>query len=445
MGDQLRPHALSCFGNRTASTPNLDRMGAAGIATAGCPLCSPFRGSMLTSRYPHDCIPGHDVPMPDGLPTVADAFSRNGYDTAWFGKWHVDGDTNRPKGTRPAFQTVAHGRRGGFRTWLGYENNNAQYDCWLHGHRADGTAVEHYQLEDYETDALTDLLVHYLEDRSDPDETAAEPFFACLSVQPPHGPYVAPPEWLGRHCPEDVELRPNVPPIERITTAARRDLARYYAMVENLDWNVGRVLEALRKAGLADDTVVLFFSDHGDMHGSHGRILKCVPYEESLRMPFIVGTASESFRITPTAPGWTPSLVNHVDLAPTSLGLAGIDAPEWMRGTDYSGYYFDQRPRPKDEPGSAYIQLVDPGWTNRYACDRERPWRGVVTGDGWKYAVLEGQPWLMFNLTEDPFELANLATDGRFSRKRRELQDLLEEWLEETGDSFNLPEIPISG
>lgn len=445
MGDQLRPHALSCFGNPTTSTPNLDGMGAAGIGTAGSPLCSPFRGSMLTSRYPHECVPGHDVAMPDGLPTVADVFNEHGYDTAWFGKWHVDGDVNRPAGTRPAFQTVQRARRGGFATWLGYENNNAQYDCWLHGHQAEGAEVDLYQLQGYESDALTDLLIDYLKARPGPHESAAQPFFACLSVQPPHSPYVAPREWLDRHRPEDVELRPNVPPVERVTTAARRDLARYYAMVENLDWNVGRVLQALRDTGLADDTVVVFFSDHGDMHGSHGRILKCVPHEESLRMPFIVGTASETFRIELAERDWTPALVNHVDLAPTTLGLADIEAPDWMTGTDYSGYYLPHRPRPADEPDSAYIQLVDPGWTNRYACDRERPWRGVVTRDGWKYAVLEGQPWLMFDLKEDPFELANLALDGRFSKQRRELQNLLERWIDQTGDTFDLPEIPVLG
>lgn len=400
---------------------------------------------MLTSRYPHQCIPGHDVAMPAGLPTVADVFNEHGFDTAWFGKWHVDGDVNRPPGSRPAFQTVKHGRRGGFSTWLGYENNNAQYDCWLHGHQADGTVVDHYQLQGYETDALTDLLIDYLEARSGPNASAGKPFFACLSVQPPHSPYVAPQEWLDRHRPEDVVLRANVPSVERVVMAARRDLPRYYAMIENLDWNVGRVLQALRATGLAESTAIVFFSDHGDMHGSHGRILKCVPHEESLRMPFIVGTASESFRIEFTEEDWTPTVVNHVDLAPTALGLAGIDAPNWMTGTDYSGYYMAHRPKPSNEPESAYIQLVDPGWTNRYACDRERPWRGVVTRDGWKYAVLERQPWLMFDLNEDPFELANLALDGRFSKKRRELQDLLEGWLERTGDAFELPEIPIVG
>jgi arylsulfatase A-like enzyme len=279
-------------------------------------------------------------------------------------------------------------------------------------------------------------LLGYLHDRGhEPDQ----PFFAVLSVQPPHSPYVAPPEWLARHRAEDIQLRPNVPPVPRVQDAARQDLAAYYAMIENLDWNVGRVLAALRENGLAERTIVVFFSDHGDMHGSHGRILKCVPYEESIRIPLLVGTASEEFRLR--ASDSAPSLMNHVDLPVTTLGLCGIDAPEWMRGMDYSWCWRAGRPR-RDVPESTLLQLVDPGWTNRFACDRERPWRGIVTRDGWKYAVLEGQPWLLFDLNEDPHETANLALDGRFAKRRRELQNRLAEWLAATGDRFLLPELP---
>src|SRR5690606_8270958 len=104
----------------------------------------------------------------------------------------------------------------------------------------------------------------YLDDRAQD----RQPFFAALSVQPPHDPYVAPAEYLGRHLPSELEMRPNVPDVERVQAQARRELAGYYGMIENWDDNVGRILAKLNALDLAFDTHIVFFSDHGDMHGS---------------------------------------------------------------------------------------------------------------------------------------------------------------------------------
>jgi arylsulfatase A-like enzyme len=431
---------VGCTGNALLNTPHIDSLAPSGqTAIAGSPLCTPFRSALLTGQYPHRGAAGHDVALPDGQQMISDVFNNEGYHTAYFGKWHLDGAVNRQKGQREALQLVRKERRNGFETWLGYENNNAQYDCWLHGHGESGEEVDHFKLGKYETDALTDHLIDYLDTRAlDTKTEDADPFFAVLSVQPPHHPYVAPKEWTKKFTPETVALRPNVPDIARVTNQTREDLAGYYAMIENLDWNVGRIRSALRAGGLDKNTIVVFFSDHGDMHGSHGQILKCSPYEESIRIPFVIGgavTQSDHIRIS------CPDIVNHVDIAPTTLGMCDIDPPDWMDGTDYSYYFVANRRKPVSAPGSAYLQLVDPGFVHGFAVDRERPWRGVVTQDGWKYAVLEGQPWMMFNLNEDPYELANLALDRRFCRKREELQGQLIEWMARTQDSFALPSI----
>jgi arylsulfatase A-like enzyme len=431
-GDQHRAQALSVMEDPNVQTPNIDRLAVSSrTGIAGSPLCSPFRGSLLTSQYPHRCIPGHDIALPNGMPTVATAFSHSGYQTAYIGKWHVDGAVHRLSDTRPAFQYVDPSRRGDFDYWLGYENNNNQYDCWVHGHYEDGTPIDSYKLHGYETDALTDLLIEYLGNQS-----LDQPFFVALSVQPPHSPYIAPPKFMERHRSEAIQLRPNVPSVDRVQQQARHSLAGYYAMIENLDWNVGRILQTLGNTGLADQTILVFFSDHGDMHGSQARILKCVPWEESIRIPFLVcGSGID------TGLDDYPELINHVDIAPTTLGLCGIDAPESMVGVDYSGYFASDRQKPINPPDSAFLQLVDPGWIYGFASDRERPWRGIVTNDSWKYVVLEGQPWLMYNLNDDPYELANLALDGRFKQERQNLQDKLMDWITRTGDMFELPEI----
>ncbi len=434
-GDQHRAQALSCNGDPNLNTPNIDRLSAEGQnyerAVSGFPLCCPFRGSLLTSRYPHECVPGHEHQMPPDMPTVAQVFNDHGFHTAYFGKWHVDGFHEREG--RAAMHIIPPERRGGFQTWVGYENNNSQWDCWVHG--GEGDDAFHYRLPGYETDALTDLLIDYIHERGQARQAGhAEPFFAVLSVQPPHNPYVAPPEWMAHHTPAHVHLRPNVPPVDWIQTRARRDLAGAYAMIENLDWNVGRIREALVEAELDLDTHLIFFSDHGDLHGSHGQFHKTAPWEESIRVPFIVGGLHPRYE---GRGGRPPFPINHVDIAPTTLGLCGIDAPDWMRGYDYSGERLSGRPR-GEAPDSAFLQSVIP---TGHGDSVDRPWRGVVTLDGWKYMVLEGQPWLMFNLNEDPYELVNLAHNTKYKQERQRLQARLARWVHETGDTFALPEL----
>ncbi|MCL5271259.1 MAG: sulfatase, partial [bacterium] len=436
------------LGEDQVATPAIDRLaGSVGMtAVAGSPLCSPFRGSMLTSRYPHECIPGHDWPLPEGAPTIATALGEAGYRTAYYGKWHVNGHVEGVADAVSEKQAIPPARRGGFNLWLGYENNNAQWNVWLHGHDDRGREIERFKLNSYETDATTDLVTEDLKDlarrRTAGDET---PFFTVVSVQPPHSPYQAPEQWEARHRPETIRLRPNVPPVERITREARRDLARYYAMIENLDWNVGRIVETLEQTGLLEDTYIVFFSDHGDMHGSHGLCLKCYPYEESIRVPFIVSRGGRPCGPARRRP--VDTVINHVDIAATTMGLCGLKAPAWMRGHDYAAQIDPSlaetgRGSGETAPDSAFLQLVEPGFRYGFAPDRERPWRGVVTADGWKYAVLEGQPWVMFNLNEDPYELANLALDRRFVAQRQRLQDRLRAWMEATGDGdFRLPDI----
>ena len=432
-GDQHRAQALGLAGDPNVHTPNIDRLAGEGVyfpnAVGGCPLCSPYRGSLLSGRYPHNAVPAHQDQLDPILPTIAKPFREAGYRTSYFGKWHVDGFKEKAD-QRGALHIVPRERRGGFDDWVGYENNNAPWDSWVHGH-LNGKEVEHHRLPGYETDELTEMMLDYIDDRArERSAGQADPFFAVLSVQPPHDPYIAPAEWMERHTPGAVQLRENVPHIERVVRRARRDLAGYYAMIENLDWNVGRIIDALLANGMYEDTHIIVFSDHGDMHGSHGMTHKTNPYEESLRVPMVFGGGRRYAMKT----GSCNAPINHVDMGPTSLGLCGIDVPDWMQGTDYSHRRVRKEAGP--EPDSAFCQLVVP---TGHGDSTDRPWRAVVTRDGWKYACLEGQPWLMFNLNEDPYEQANLAHNTVFGGKRKELDDRLRQWIADTGDEFEMP------
>ncbi|MFW6062267.1 MAG: sulfatase [Planctomycetota bacterium] len=433
-GDQHRGQALSCMGDPNLNTPNIDRMAREGIqfpnAVSGFPLCCPYRGSLITSRYPHKCVPGHEYPLPEGMPTIATALNDAGYHTAYFGKWHLAG---WPEGKgRAAHYITDPDRRGDFAEWTGYDNNNSQWDCWVHG--GEGDDAFHYRLPGYETDSLTDMLIDYLARQATLQEESDQPFFAVLSVQPPHDPYLAPEQFMSLHNPATVEMRPNVPEIPSVQESARREIAGYYAQIENLDWNVGRIRQALMDLGLNEDTYVVFFSDHGDMHGSHGQFRKMTPHEEAIRVPFVMAGDASQYQ---TGHGRPDYPVNHVDIAPTTLGLCGVDVPDWMEGTDYSGLLLKGKDA-GELPDSAYLQSVVP---TCHGNSIDRPWRGIVTRDGWKYVCLEGQPWLMFDLNDDPYEQRNLAHNSRYWAKRKQLHDRLAQWIADTDDEFDLPEV----
>jgi arylsulfatase A-like enzyme len=435
LGDQHRGQALSCMSDANVQTPNVDAMAHMGVnfthAVSGFPLCCPFRGSMLTARYPHHCVPGHEYPLPEGQPTLTEPLKAAGYRTAYFGKWHLAGFREREG--RAAMHVTDPAKRGGFDQWVGYENNNSQYDCWVHG--GAGKDAFHYRLPGYETDALTDLLVRYIRERgAEAKQPDARPFFAVLSVQPPHNPYVAPPEYMRRHNPSVIELRPNVPRMPGVDDQARRDLAGYYAQIENWDWNVGRVLDALRQQDLLFNTHVLFFADHGDMHGSHGQFKKVTPHEEAIRIPFVISGEVPHYHGRKN--GRWPVPVNSVDIAPTTLGLCGVERPKWMEGTDWSHYRIQRPGAAAPEPDSAYLQNVIP---TGHHDSVNKPYRGVVTRDGWKYACFEGVSWLMFNLRDDPYELANLAHNSKYKAERAKLIARLRQWVADTGDRFNIP------
>ncbi len=431
--DQQPAYSLACNGDPNSRTPHLDRMSASGFnfpnAVAGFPLCCPFRGSLLTGRYPHHCVPAHEAPLPPELPTAADLFNAAGYDTAYFGKWHLDGVKEREH-PRACKELIPRERRGRFNRWLAYENNNMQYDCHIHGHLDANTEVPLTKLKGYETDELTTLLLNYLRER----KTSSQPFFTILSVQPPHNPYIAPADYHARYNPQSVTLRPNVAHNPIVENRARHDLAGMYAMIENLDANIGRILDTLRDTDLEDDTWIFFFSDHGDMHGSHGLWKKVNPYHEATNIPFIVFN-NAAYRSRNHMLDGRPQLpINTPDILPTTLGLAHIPCPAFLEGFDYSSIFRGRRP--DAPPASAFLQNVIP---TGHPDSIDRPYRGVFTADKWKYACTEEGDWLLFDLNTDPYEESNLAFNTAHTARRAQLRQMTADWITSTGDSFKMP------
>jgi len=425
--DQLRAQALGYMGDPNARTPFINDLSLKGTtftdAVSGCPWSSPFRGALLTSKYNNQCGVYITPQLLDrNLPLVTDVYNENGYLTAYFGKWHLNGSNKRI--------FVPRENRGRFHIWLGYELNGDHNNTWIHGHDIWGREdkiPDAEKLGKYETDALTDKLIDFLKRR--PKD---KPFFAVLSVHPPHDPYVAPPEYMEHYPVNGIKLRPNVPENDEWQKSYRKILAGYYGMIENLDYNIGRILKTLHELNLEESTNLAFFSDHGDCHGSHGFVKKSSPWEEAIRIPCLFLPAGKTGRQR-----FTNIPFNHVDFAPTSLGLCEIEKPDWMSGTDLSSFIVEDRPAPQKEPDSVFLQHIH---RKRFDC-LNRPWRAIRTRDGWKYVILEGQPIMMFNLNDDPYEMTNLVYLDTYNEKREELQEKLRNWIASTGDEFLMPEL----
>lgn len=415
---------MSHLGDPNVRTPVMDRLAREGLsfrtAFANCPICVPSRGTIFSGRHAH-CGPMQfqDDAYRISAPSTATLLRAQGYHTAYFGKSHlgmvktqalVPGrrDPARP---RPPGMRTPERHRAGFQDWHGFEDNrDALFDIQVY-HNDEREARVH---PGYETDAMADLLISYLE-RYDRDE----PLFLVWSVLPPHFPLDVPEKWL-RHDPATLQVPPNFSD----TPEYRQNLARYYAMIENLDWNLGRILDRLEQLPRfrGERTATVYFSDHGDFMGSHRRhSRKEYPQEEGIRVPAIFHWPGHI-----PATGAIDGLFSLVDLLPTTLGLAGVPVPSYCQGRDFSPLL---RGEPFTGPTDVFFGLcLGP----RYSLDFIN-WRAVRT-DTWKYVFYEDGHEQLYDLKRDPFELHNLADEEPEQKTR--LRQLLRERMKELREPY---------
>ncbi|MGI9385005.1 MAG: sulfatase family protein, partial [Methyloligellaceae bacterium] len=399
-------------------TPHLDGFARESAvftnAVSMLPVCGPYRGSLLPGRSPLSTgLVLNDIALKTTEVSVAHAFKAGGYRTGYIGKWHVDGpDRTAPVPPGP--------RRQGFEYWVGanFEHN---YDRSRFTDN-DG-AIKTWK--GWDAEAQTSLAIDYLRGHAGPD-----PFCLFLSWGPPHHPYrLAPQDYLDMYDPAAIPGRPNCPDVPR------DDLWGYYAQTTFLDDQFGRILEALDEAGLRDDTVLVFTSDHGDMHGSHDHYKKQWPWNESIKVPFVL-----------RYPGAVPAGVtldfpiNVVDIMPTLLGLAGVAVPDTVEGVDLAPFIRGDR---DDPPESVLIMnpcpfsVGDPRGPDQYPDYRGRrlEYRGVIT-DRYTYVRTIDDPWLLYDNREDPYQMANLIDDPGHAGTRDRLEALMRDHMHRIGDAF---------
>jgi len=407
--DQMRAQACGYGGDPNLATPNLDRLAGESLqfaaAVSGCPVCCPYRASLMTGQYPltHGIFL-NDLHLHDDSVTVGKVFSGVGYETAYIGKWHLNG-----RG-RSAF--IPPENRQGFKFWRVLEcthdyNNSLYY----------GDDATQRNWKGYDAIAQTAEAEAYLRGRD-----RRKPFALFLSWGPPHNPYqTAPPEYRARFQPEQIRLRPNVP---ESNTWARQALAGYYAHIAALDDCLGQLMTALREEGLDENTILVFTSDHGDMLGSHGQTTKQRPWDESILVPFMLRFPKRFGRGRRTV----NAVLNTPDIMPTLLGLCEITVPPSVEGKDLFGSVSGP------EKEAALIASYSPfhDWARKKG---GREFRGVRTASHTYVRDLQG-PWLLYDNLEDPYQQVNRSSDPDFARVRQSLDEILHHKLEATRDEF---------
>lgn len=411
MPDQLRAAALSYMGNPDVRTPNIDRLASESVVLpntfANTPVCGPARANILTGRYAHcNGMVANDLRLRESEPTLSRVIRDAGYRTGFIGKWHLDGGPRLPGFVPPG------PRRHGFEFWAANECSHAHFNTQYFR-----DTPQAFPIGKFEPEVWTDLGIEFLRNQRD----SAQPFFLTIQVGPPHDPYKAPPEYRRLYDPAKLKMLPNWQ--AKPGAPGPQQIAEYYGMVTAVDDQVGRFLKALDESGLAEDTIVLFSSDHGDMLGSQGQRLKRKPWEESIHVPGLLRYPRK------LRPGRNGTFFTHVDFAPTLLGLCGIAAPDTMQGADLSSVLTGKR-RTK-APESAFFQIFGP-----YKGDgTEAGWRGVRT-ERYMYARYESRPWVLYDLKRDPYETRNLVSDPVSKPLLEDMDQRLTKWMERTGDSW---------
>jgi arylsulfatase A-like enzyme len=410
-GDQWGAFATGYGGNPDVQTPNIDALAAESVvfstAVSCCPVCTPYRANLLTGRFPlsHGLFL-NDLRLPEDEVSIADVLEAEGYDTAYIGKWHLDGPE------RSAF-TPPGRRRHGFDYW-------AVADCthdYMHSIYYRGEDPTPRYWDGYDAHAQTDDAISYIESHGQ-----QRPYCLFLSWGPPHFPWrEVPQKYLDMYDGRRFGRTPNRWEVDE------RQLAGYYAHCTALDDDIGRLVEALDRTGQADDTIFVFTSDHGTMMGSHGLVttLKQYPYAESALVPLVVRYPREQGE-----PRRMEAPLNEVDLMPTLLSMAGAPIPEGVQGQDLSHLVTGA---PGDAPTSSLVMSVAPFNINYLA--HMPAYRGIYTSRYAYMRSLQG-PWLLFDNANDPYQMHNLALLPEHADLVQELDTQLQTWLDRTHDPF---------
>ncbi len=426
--DDLRYDGLG-FLTPEVQTPNIDQLAADGTyfpnAVVTTSLCSPSRATILTglTTQNHGIVDNNNT-TEEGLVFFPRYLQDAGYETGFFGKWHMGEGNDSP--------------RPGFDRWVSFAGQGHYYPV----SRSDGSNnvinVDgvHVEQQGYITDELTDYAVDWLENQRDP----SKPFFMYLSHKAVHSNAVPAPRHRNQYSetefalPETVEITEDYTNGKPMWVKNQRNswhgidffyasdrkmtdyLRDYYGALSSVDESVGRLRKRLQMAGLDQDTVIIFYSDNGFLAGDHGLIDKRNAYESSVRVPMIVYAPGDA---QPGSKNMTR--VRNLDLAPTFLDIAGVDAPSHFEGKSAWALITGEETRATwGEPDFLYQYYWE--WSFPMT-----PTTLAITRGDIKYIQYHGIWDLeeLYDLAKDPMEKVNRINDPDYYFIRQELRESL--------------------
>jgi arylsulfatase A-like enzyme len=447
-------------GNRLLATPHLDRLAAEGArltcAFTTVPLCTPTRASLWTGLWPthhgvlintHWRAPAlapQNSRLPEGMPTLGTILHDAGYATAYFGKWHVGNEADLRRAgfdyTLPGGAYSQHLRERGVRREV---RDKITRDYIVKDYLFAG--ITNLDGSDFHEIWLCDqaeqwLRRHVAGPGRAQDGQAGQPFGCVVSLPGPHPGYVVPERYAVLYDQQDMPLWPNThddlagkPSLHRlyrdvITHAGtltddewRTCIARYYAYCTLIDEQLGRMLALLAELGVAESTLVLFVSDHGDLIGAHGLWDKGpFLYEEQVHIPCIA-------RLPGVLPAGSvaDAFVSLLDLLPTLVEGLGQTLPQPVDGRSVWPQLCG-RPSPPDWPDDVHVQYHGEAIS---LCSI----RAVRTGR-YKYVYYPFDRSELYDLQEDPWEVRNLIDDPASQTILDEMRGRMVAWMERTDD-----------
>ena len=445
--DDLRPDAVGCLGSKHVKTPQIDAVAAEGVrfTNSFCTtsLCSPSRASILTGLYAHaHGVRNNFTELPADLPTWPGRLQREGYATAYIGKWHMGEANDSP--------------RPGFDWFVSHKGQGKYFDTeWnVNGQRRETP-------KGYYTTVVTDYCLDWLASQQD------RPWALCLGHKAPHSFYfpepkyehafddvtvrypasafqlATQPDWIRQRLPTWhgiygplFDWRKNFPDRRPEAVADFENMVRaYWGTVLSVDDSLGRLVTFLKKTGQYDNTLIIFMGDNGLLEGEHGMVDKRTMHEPSIRVPLIARGPG-----LPTGATVTGQVLTE-DIAPSILDLCAAQPLADIQGRSW-----------RKLAGDAETDWRT-GWVYEYDYEKQFPYtpniRGIRT-DRWKfirYPHGDGSPDRhtpeLYDLKIDPLEVTNLAENPDFAAKRAELEQHLVAELTALGLTAATDKMPL--
>ncbi|WP_299053694.1 sulfatase-like hydrolase/transferase [uncultured Polaribacter sp.] len=425
LSDQHSADMVGAYGNKQLITPNLDKLASEGVllenAFASQPVCTPFRGMLMSGMHPlKNGAFVNDVPLlPNKTKLMAEILKEKGYQTAYFGKWHLLGG-NRDRGI-PKEMTY------GFDKVL---TNNCHVDFRPGKAFFWNEKGEKEFFNEWEPYAQTNQAIDYL-NNIDP----SKPFAIILSLHPPHDwgkfkgedgkmhyRYDTLDELMALYERNEIILRPGL----EDTPDRRRMYHGHMAQITGIDIAVGNLMTQLKNMNVEKNTLVAFTADHGDMLESHNaKLPKQYPHDYSNKIPFIIkypGKIKSGFK--------SKSLLGTMDILPTLLSFMNIETQESFDGLDLSRDILNNK-LDKDD----YVPI----WNYRIGRARNSNWRGVET-DRYTFSTSKESNNSMINTLfdreKDPGQLNNLYNNPAYKNIQAKLEGYTKEWMQKYDDQF---------